>query len=274
MVVNITVIKTGFIGVTTLNEALLDELAARKDISVRAISSGSKMTLDDFQDVEKIATSINTDLFLLVTPYSSLELPKKLAFNLSKHKPTIVISDNFASKSINDFENSNQGCIIIQGDPLIGIRQEFLDPIEMSNFNSDVLKVLSITGAFRALLHEIDLVISAINNSQPIVLPHVIVDKHKALVHSGLSNPYAKSKALASYEMAKLVGRLSAEGGYKEKNRDKYLLVVSASHELIRQAAILADEAREIEKGSDNVFRQIHDSEGNYATKNKLMDSF
>ena len=274
MVVNITVIKTGFIGVTTLIEALLDERAARKDISVRAISSGSKMTLDDFQDVEKIATSINTDLFLLVTPNASLDLPKKLAFNLSKHKPTIVISDNFALKSINDFENSNQGCIIIQGDPLIGIRQEFLDPIEMSNFNSDVLKVLSITGAFRALLHEIDLVISAINNSQPIVLPHVIVDKHKALVHSGLSNPYAKSKALASYEMAKLVGRLSAEGGYKEKNRDKYLLVVSASHELIRQAAILADEAREIEKGSDNVFRQIHDSEGNYATKNKLMDGF
>ena len=193
---------------------------------------------------------------------------------MSKHKPTLVVSDNPASKSINDFSNENLGYIVVQGDPLIGIRQEFLDPIEMSNFNSDVLKVLSITGAFRALVHEIDLVVSAINNSQPIVLPRIIVDKHKALSHSGLSNPYAKSKALASYEMAKLVGRLSAEGGYKEKDRQKYLLVVSASHELIRQAAILADEAREIEKTHDNVFRQIHDSEGNYATKNKLLDSF
>tara|TARA_B100000749_G_C18403471_1_gene455850 strand:- start:149 stop:973 length:825 start_codon:yes stop_codon:yes gene_type:complete len=274
MVVKITVVKSGFIGVTTLIEALLDERAARKDISVHSISSGSKMHTEASEDLEKNALLYDTDFFILVTPNASLDAPKELAFNLSKHKPTLVVSDNPASKSINDFSNENLGYIVVQGDPLIGIRQEFLDPIEMSNFNSDVLKVLSITGAFRALVHEIDLVVSAINNSQPIVLPRIIVDKHKALSHSGLSNPYAKSKALASYEMAKLVGRLSAEGGYKEKDRQKYLLVVSASHELIRQAAILADEAREIEKTHDNVFRQIHDSEGNYATKNKLLDSF
>ena len=273
MVVNITVVKTGFIGVTTLIEALLDERAARKDISIRSISSGSKMTAKDTLEIGNIARSITTDLYIVVSPNASLDAPKNLALSLGESKPTILISDSPASK-IKDELVEKIGYIFVQGDPLIGIRQEFLDPIEMSNFNSDVLKVLSITGAFRALLHEIDLVISALNNSQPTVLPHIIIDKHKALSHSGLSNPYAKSKALASYEMAKLVGRLSGEGGYKEKDRDKYLLVVSASHELIRQAAILADEAREIEKTHDNVFRQIHDSEGNYATKNKLLDSF
>ena len=36
----------------------------------------------------------------------------------------------------------------------------------MSNFNSDVLKVLSITGAFQALINEIDKVIEQIQKTQ------------------------------------------------------------------------------------------------------------
>ena len=57
MPVNITVVKTGFIGVTTLIEALLDERASRKDISVRSITSGSKMSVTDAQEVEKLSSS-------------------------------------------------------------------------------------------------------------------------------------------------------------------------------------------------------------------------
>ncbi|HUS79323.1 MAG TPA: F420-dependent methylenetetrahydromethanopterin dehydrogenase, partial [Patescibacteria group bacterium] len=38
--VNVTFLKIGYIGTTTLIEALLDERANRKDISVRVISSG------------------------------------------------------------------------------------------------------------------------------------------------------------------------------------------------------------------------------------------
>lgn len=273
MVVNITVVKTGFIGVTTLIEALLDERASREDISVRSITSGSKMNEVDAKEVEAISSSVNTDLYIVVSPNASLAAPKNLALHLGTIKPTILISDSPASK-IKDEIADKIGYIFVQADPLIGIRKEFLDPIEMANFNSDVLKVLSITGAFRALVDEIDKVIECIKNSQSVVLPHVIIDKYKAIEHSGLSNPYSKSKALASFEIARLVARLSAEGGYKEKDREKYLLVVSGSHELIRQAAKLADEAREMEKQNDSVHRSIHDNSGKTLTKKKFFDPF
>ena len=55
MTVNITVVKTGFLGVTTLIEALLDERASRKDISVRSVTSGSKMSSAEAQEVEKLS---------------------------------------------------------------------------------------------------------------------------------------------------------------------------------------------------------------------------
>ena len=271
MVLNITVVKTGFLAVTTLIEALLDERASRKDISIRSVSSGAKMNKADIDAVEQLAKSIDTDLFIVVSPNASLDGPKILALNLGKLKPTILISDNPATKIIEELKGKI-GYIIIQADPLIGIRKEFLDPIEMSNFNSDVIKVLSITGAFSALIHALDSFINESTNGNT-NLPNIIIDKHQALEHSGLSNPYAKSKALASYEMTRLVGRLSAEGGYKEKDREKYLLVVSASHELIRQAAKLADEARELEKENDTVHRNIHDSSGKTLTKKKFFDT-
>ena len=41
--VKVTFVQTGYIGATTLIDALLDERAARKNVSVRVISSGCKM---------------------------------------------------------------------------------------------------------------------------------------------------------------------------------------------------------------------------------------
>ena len=94
MVLNITVVKTGFLAVTTLIEALLDERASRKDISIRSVSSGSKMNKADIDAVEQLVKSIDTDLFIVVSPNASLDGPKNLALNLGKLKPTILISDN------------------------------------------------------------------------------------------------------------------------------------------------------------------------------------
>ena len=79
MTVNITVVKTGFLGVTTLIEALLDERASRKDISVRSVTSGSKMSSTEAQEVEKLSNSLDTDLYIVVSPNASLDAPKNLA---------------------------------------------------------------------------------------------------------------------------------------------------------------------------------------------------
>ena len=43
------------------------------------------------------------------------------------------------------------GYIIMKGDAMIGARREFLDPIEMADYNGNLVKVLALTGAFRKL---------------------------------------------------------------------------------------------------------------------------
>jgi methylenetetrahydromethanopterin dehydrogenase len=268
----VTIVKLGCIASTALIESLLDERASREDIVVKSFSSGTKMDAQSAKDLADIATSIRSDLYLVVSPNASLNEPKSLIKRLSKKAPTIVISDNPAKRATEQFEKNSIGYIIIEADSLIGVRKEFLDPVEMAVFNSDVIKVLSITGAFRALYEEIDRLIESAKKKTSYI-PKLIVNKEVAVDRGQFSNPYARAKAMASFEMARLVGELSAEGSYKVKERKRYLTIVASAHELMRVAALLADQAREIEKSSDKVARRVHMSDGNIRTKKGLFDA-
>ncbi len=75
--VKVTILKTGYIGTTTLIDALLDERASRNDISVRVISSGCKMGDDEAVDAAKIAASVPTDLYIIISPNAGLSGPTK-----------------------------------------------------------------------------------------------------------------------------------------------------------------------------------------------------
>ena len=249
--------KLGCIVSTALLESLLDERASREDITIRSFSTGTKMDAQSAREVEAIAVSVKSDLFLIVSPNASLEEPKLLAKNLAKKAPTVIVSDAPAKKAVQDFEKNHVGYIIVEADSLIGVRKEFLDPIELALFNSDVIRVLAVTGAFRALYEEIDRMIESVKKRR-IRLPRLVVNKEVAIERGEFSNPYAKAKAMASFEMARLAGQLSAEGAYKIKERERYLTIVSSAHELMREAALLADQAREIEKAEDKVSRHVH----------------
>lgn len=272
MVVKIAIIKIGFIGLTTLIEAILDERAARKDIEIRSISSGSKLDLESANSLSDIYDSYPADFYILITPNATLPGPKSLALDLSKRKPTMLISDSPGKKLIDEL-NDNIGCIIVESDPLIAVRKDFLDPVEMTNFNSDVLKVLAITGTIRGVNKILDDVINQISKEvQNIKLPKIVLDRFESIKNSGLTNPYAKSKALASFELAKRAAQISSQANYKEQDREKYLLLCGTSHELMRTAAHLADEAREIEKTNDTVYRSTHLADGSTVNKTKLFD--
>ncbi len=54
---------------------------------------------------------------------------------------------------------------------------------------------------------------------------------------------------------------------FKEKDPAKIIQLVTVGHELMRTAAILADEAREIEKYQDSVMRTPHSSTGDIKHK-------
>ena len=48
------------------------------------------------------------------------------------------------------------GYILVNCDSMIGARRPFLDIIEMSVFNADLLKVLAITGALGVIAEELN----------------------------------------------------------------------------------------------------------------------
>jgi methylenetetrahydromethanopterin dehydrogenase len=157
---------------------------------------------------------------------------------------------------------------------MISAKTAFLDPVEMAIFNADVIKVLAVTGTFRLIQTTIDNVIDQIKAGKKPELPELIINKTRALAASDIMNPYAYSKAMAAFEAARKVASLSTEGVFKIQDRNEAIPVLSAAHELIRQAAILADEAREIEKTNDTVVRLTHFKKGDRRKKIELNGKY
>jgi methylenetetrahydromethanopterin dehydrogenase len=273
LVVRIGFGKLGNIGSAPLVEFLLDERAERKDIEVRVVSSGARMTVEDGAEVGKILSEFKPDFAVVTSPNAALPGPAKLREVLMNAKiPTIVVSDNPAKKVIPDIENSGGGYLIVEADSMIGARREFLDPAEMAIFNADLLKVLSVSGVFNILWQEIDKVARSIQEGQAPTLPRLVINKDKAIEASGLNNPYAKAKAMAAHEIARRVADLTVEGCFMVKEWERYTQLVAAAHEMMREAARLASEAREIDKGEDMVLRTPHHDDGVVLSKRKLLE--
>jgi len=273
--VKVTILKTGYIGTTTLIDALLDERASRNDISVRVISSGCKMGDDEAVDAAKIAASVPTDLYIIISPNAGLSGPTKAREIIKETgKPIIVVSDEPSRKAARALPEEGIGYIVLYGDPMIGAKRDFLDPVEMAIFNADAIKVLAVTGVFRLLHTEIDRVIDEIKRGEEPKLPEVVVNKIKALEYSGLNNPYARAKAMAAFEAARRVAVLDVEGCFKTEGRENYMPIIAAAHELMRSAAQLADEAREIEKANDSVRRVAHFRSGELREKDGFLEKY
>jgi methylenetetrahydromethanopterin dehydrogenase len=268
----IGIFKCGNIGTSPLLELLLDELADRKDIKVRTVTTGSKMGPDDVEEAMPKIFEFNPDLLIVISPNTSLPRPRKFREKISSSGlPGIVISDAPGKRAKEEIEQQGLGYMIITGDPLIGARKQFLDPIEMAIFNSNISKVLAITGVYRIVHQEIDNVIYAIENGQKPDLPRLIVDLKVVRDRSEFSNPYAKAKAIAAYGLAEKIADINVQACFIEKESEKYIPLVTAAHEIAQTAARLAEDAREIEKGNDTVMRRPHSKSGKLKIKTKLM---
>ena len=268
----IGIFKCGNIGTSPLLELLIDELADRKDIKVRTVTTGSKMALEDVEEALPKLLEFNPDLFVVISPNTALPGPAKARETFSSSgKLGIVITDSPGKRVKMDLEKQGLGYIIITGDPLIGARKEFLDPTEMAVFNSNVCKVLAITGVYRIVQTEIDKVIYALEAGQAAALPKLVIDITVIRDNSVLSNPYARAKAMAAYGLAEKVAEINALACFVEKEREKYIPLVTSAHEIAQSAAKLAEEAREIEKYNDSVMRKPHAKSGRTKAKTKLM---
>ncbi len=271
--IRIGFIKLGNIGTAPLVEFLLDERAEREDISTRTIGSGSKIGPVEAEEVAKKLLEFKPQIAIILSPNAALPGPTKARQVVAEAGvPTIVISDGPTKKALKQLEEGGFGYIIVEGDPMIGARREFLDPVEMAIFNSDILKVLSATGVLRIVTEEIDKAIESLKRGERPALPRVIVDKERAAEAGGFSNPYAKAKAIAAYEISCRVAAITTEACFVVKEWERYTTIAAAGHEMMRCASKLADEAREIEKGDDSILRTPHFDDGTTLRKKELLE--
>jgi methylenetetrahydromethanopterin dehydrogenase len=270
--VKIGVFKCGNIASSPLFELLLDELADRRDIKTRILSTGPKMAIEDIEETLPKIFDFDCQLLVLISPNPSLPGPAKVREKFSlRCLPSLIISDAPAKRIKADLEKQNVGYIIITGDPLIGARREFLDAVEMAIFNSNIIKVLAITGVYRIIQHEIDKLVQAIKSGLKPVLPRLVVDINTIRDNSDFTNPYARAKAMAAYELLEKIAEVNFQACFVEKDSGRYIPLVASAHEIAQTAAKLAEEAREIEKCGDTVLRKPHSKEGKLKAKSKLM---
>jgi len=269
--VRIGFLKVGNIATAPMIELLLDERAEREDMEVRVLTSGANMGVKQSEDVARAILAIKPDVVFIVSPNATTKGPTRAREIIADNGiPVVVVSDG-PKKLLEELGEKGMGGIIVEADSMIGARREFLDPIEMAIFNADTTKVLSITGVFNVVYEAVDNIIEQLKAGTSLELPLINVTRTKAVEVAGFSNPYAKAKAAAAYEMAKRVANLTSRACFKEKDWEVYTALCAAAHELMRSAAVLADEAREIEKYGDTVLRRPHFDDGSSLTKRKLI---
>lgn len=263
------VAKAGNIGASTMLELLLDERADREGLDVVVSGSGAKMGPDEVESCVNRVLDQDPDVVLYVSPNLTVAGPKRAIEILGESDvPAVLVGDGPSEGAVEDLEENGLGYVIVTGDPMIGARREFLDPSEMALFNGHVVSILSCTGAFAAVQSALDSFVSSGGDD----LPRMVVDRDTAVEHGNFQNPYARAKAMAAYEMAEKAADLDVEGCFMVHDAEKYIPLVAAAHEMVRTAAELADDAREMEKAGDSVARAPHTADGAVLSKEKLME--
>ncbi len=259
------VLKTGNIATSLVLELLLDERADR-ELEVDVFSTGAKMSP---KDAERLLSSVRLDSYALVvyvTPNPATPGPKRVIEALAGRR-AVVIGDAPGMKLRDWLEELGLGYIFVKADAMIGARREFLDPNEMVLFNSDMLRVLAVTGALRVVQEEID---RAIESSD--YLPRVVVDAELAAEAAGFTSPYARAKAIAAYRACSLVAELNTSACFGMKEMERYVQTCAAAHELLHSLAEMCDEALEMEKHQDSLLRTPHARDGRRLRKRRLME--
>lgn len=275
MVVKVGVAKLGNIASGVMAELLLDERADREDMQTFMATSGTKLQPGDIDYVVSNIKAWKPDFCIVVSPNGLLPGPTAAREQLAAAGiPCIIVTDDVTTKKgWEEVKNGRFGYIIMKADSMMGSRREFIDPVEMADFNGNQIRVLALTGAFRKLQLALDKVIDQVRAGRKgaeLELPRIVMTSDKA-VEGEFTNPYALAKARAAYEIAFAVAMVNVRGCFMTKEWEQYIPMVCSGHEMMRAAAKLCDEAREMEKAGDGIIRKPHKKDGVIVSKVKLM---
>lgn len=270
----LTVVKLGNIGSAPLLDLLFDERADRKNIDVRVFGSGAKMGEPQAEEVANFAKDYEkSQLYLVVSPNATLPGPTKAREILAETgKPVIVITDA-PGKKIKDSLAENVGYLVITPDPMIGARREFLDVTEMSIFNGYLQVLLAETGVLEAIRQAVDGVLAEIEggNAAPRI-PRTVIKPENAVDALKYSNPFAHSKAIAAATLSKDLSSVTTKACFMIKERNEYLKLIEGAHQTLVAAVKMAEEARNLQKASGELYRTPHAKDGKTVTKTKFYD--
>lgn len=271
MTARVGIVKLGNLGTSRYIDLILDERADR-DIYVRSVGTGAKLGEAEADEAVAKILEFKPQLCIVISPNGALPGPTKAREAIkAAGVPTIAISDVPMMKVKDDLKAKGLGYFIVKCDSMIGARRQFLDPTEMVLFNADMTKVLAETGVVRLIQTELDKCIDMINAGQPVTVPQIVIDAAKAVPMAGYTNPYAQAKAFAAFAAAEKVGDLDLLGCFMQKEMEQYIITVASAHELLRTAALLCDQARELEKGGNSIKRTPHAADGKVLSKTTLV---
>ncbi|WP_457615096.1 F420-dependent methylenetetrahydromethanopterin dehydrogenase [Methanopyrus sp.] len=268
-------IKCGNLGTSMMMNMLLDERADRENVEFRVVGTPVKMdpkcveaAVETALDVTSSRTSQCTTARIRRT-----RVPLKLG-RYWRTPSTPQLSSATLRASGTGWKSKDSVIILVKPDAMLGARRKFLDPIEMVVYNADLVKVLATTGVFRTVEEAFDELIEKakegkIFEGNP---PRLVIDKNMLLEREEFENPYVMVKAIAALEIAENVTDVSAEECFIEQDKERYIPIVASAYEMVRKAAELADEARELEKSADAVLRTPHVPDGKVLSERKLME--
>ena len=270
--IKLGVIKCGNIGLSPMLDLMMDERADREDLDIVVTGSGPKLGAPQCENATRMMIAEKPALVIYMGPNLKGPGPSKAREMLKEAGiPSIIISDGPGKAVVEELKEKGMGYYMIKCDAMIGARRPFLDPAEMIIFTADMARVLAITGVVKLITKGIDDCLEALKGGSAPQLPQMVVSWVKAAKAANFGNPYAQLKAMAAFQACETVANMNVDGCFKTKGREEYMPKVGAAHELMRQAAKLADEARELDKAVNKLHRSPHAKDGKLLNKTDFV---
>jgi methylenetetrahydromethanopterin dehydrogenase len=269
MTVRVGIVKLGNLGTSRYIDLILDERADR-DVFVRAVGTGAKLGEPEAVEAVTKILDFKPQFCIVISPNATIPGRPRRGASGSWH-PDDRHSDVPVMKIRTTLRRRASATSSSKADSMIGARRRFLDPTEMVLFNAEMTRVLHRDRRRRAHPEGAR---QSHRRDSPLAGPRPCrrsSSADKCVPEAGYKNPYAKAKAFAAYTMAEKVGDLDLLGCFMQKEMDQYIITVCSAHELLRAAARLCDEARELEKSMDTVFRTPHAADGKILSKTTLV---